>query len=56
MVNNLPIQEIKITPTVSVKYEVKTPLVFPPDYTVYNLELLKEMLPTGYKIVKDNDE
>jgi hypothetical protein len=56
MVNNAPIPEIKITPIASVKCKVKEPLVFLSKADVQALEIAKEYLPIGYKIVKDNDE
>lgn len=55
-VNGNPISEIKITPTISVEYKVKEPLVFLSKADEQALEIAKEYLPIGYKIVKDNDE
>jgi hypothetical protein len=56
MVNNAPIQEIKIAPTVGVEYTVQHPITFPPDCTKNTLELLGNILPKGYKIVKEDNE
>jgi hypothetical protein len=52
-INNNTLLEPKLYPRT--KHEVENPIVFPPDYTNYTLELLSGMLPKGYKIVKDTD-